>query len=324
MTLPTHFTLNDGRKMPAVHLGTWQSPKGEVRDAVETALKNGYRAVDGAWGYGNEDEVGEGIKASGVAREDIWITTKLFEFHHSHVRQACLDSMKKLGVEYLDLYLMHWPMAWVPGEFDANGLPSAPKKTADGKSVVDQDLSQHPIKVWREMEKLVDEGLVKSIGLSNFNIRRTRELLKEARIKPVVNQVELSFACPQPELVDWLKRHDIVPQAYSPLGSTGASQTSAGIIEKLAKKYDVQGANILISWAVARGTNPLPKSVTPARIINNIKTVELTKEEVDEIEKAALSHPPHKVCDQTDSQTDFDVYEANHPENNDKAQAKLD
>ncbi len=191
--------------------------------------------------------------------------------------------------------------------------------------MVDEDLSENPIKVWREMEKLVDEGLVKSIGISNFNIRRTRELLKEARIKPVVNQVELSFACPQPELVQWLQRHDLLPQAYSPLGSTGASQAGAETIEKLAKKYNVQGANILISWAVARGTNPLPKSVTESRIINNLKTVNLTKEEVAEIEKAALEHPPHKVCDQTESNSNgYDIFEATHKTNNDKHQATLD
>jgi len=148
------------------------------------------------------------------------------------------------------------------------------------------------------LEKLVDEGLVKSIGISNFNIRRTRELLKNCRIKPVANQIELSFACPQPELLAWLKRHDILPQAYSPLGSTGANATNVDVVERIAKKHNVEPANILINWQVARGANPLPKSVTESRIKNNLKLIDLSEEELKEIEEAAKAHPPHKVCDQ--------------------------
>jgi glycerol 2-dehydrogenase (NADP+) len=174
------------------------------------------------------------------------------------------------------------------------------------------------------MEKLVDEGLVKNIGISNFSIRRTKELLKSCRIKPVVNQVELSFTYPQPELVKWLKSQDILPQAYSPLGSTGASQASLTVVDKIAKKHNVQGANVLISWQVARGCNPLPKSVTPARIENNLKLVDLDQQEIDELEKGALAQHPKKVCDQSDLVVPaYDIFEANHPTNNDKVQATL-
>lgn len=220
----------------------------------------------------NEHEVGEGIKASGVPREEIFVTSKLFEFHHNpeHVRKAINHSLSRFGLEYLDLYLMHWPVALEP-EVKGDALPLAPVKKANGKPSVNKDLSDNVLPTWREMEKLVDEGLVKSIGISNFNIRRTRALLKDARIKPVTNQVELSFTCPQPDLVAWLKKQDILPQAYSPLGSTGASHASLKEIDTLAKKHGVEGANILISWQVARGCNPLPKSVTPSRIANNHK-----------------------------------------------------
>lgn len=208
-----------------------------------------------------------------MPREEIWVTSKLFEFHHNpeHVRLAVKESLEKLGIGYLDLYLMHWPAALVPEDVPAGQLPRAPKKLANGKPQINRELSDNVLPTWREMEKLVDEGLVKSIGISNFNIRRTRELLKEARIKPVTNQVELSFTCPQPELIAWLKKNDILPQAYSPLGSTGASHASKEEIDTIAKKHGVQGANVLISWQVARGANPLPKSVTKSRIENNIK-----------------------------------------------------
>ncbi|PWN30694.1 putative aldehyde reductase i [Jaminaea rosea] len=323
MSLPTHFTLNNGKKIPSVGLGTWQSPPGQVRDAVEAAIRAGYRHIDCAWGYQNEHEVGEGIKASGVPREEIFVTSKLFEFHHNpeHVRKAINHSLSRFGLEYLDLYLMHWPVALEP-EVKGDDLPLAPKKKANGKPQVNKDLSDNVLPTWREMEKLVDEGLVKSIGISNFNIRRTRALLKECRIKPVTDQVELSFTCPQPDLIAWLKKNDIVPQAYSPLGSTGASHASLKEIDTLAKKHGVEGANILISWQVARGCNPLPKSVTASRIANNAKLVNLTKEEVDELEKAALSQQKKRVCDQSDD-FDYDIFEENHPENNDAAQAKL-
>ncbi|CAO1618966.1 unnamed protein product [Parajaminaea phylloscopi] len=324
MSLPTHFTLNNGKKLPSVGLGTWQSKPGEVRQAVKAALDAGYTHIDGAWGYQNEHEVGEGIRDSGVPRENIWLTSKLFEFHHNpeHVRKAVKDSLSRLGVEYLDLYLMHWPVALEP-EVDGDKLPVAPKKHANGKPVVNKALSDNVIPTWRELEKLVDEGLVKSIGISNFNIRRTRELLKEARIKPVTNQVELSFTCPQPELIAFLKKNQIVPQAYSPLGSTGASHASLKEIDELAKKHNVQGANILISWQVARGANPLPKSVTPSRIANNIKLVNLSKEEVEELEKAAVSQDVKRVCDQSED-FEYDIFEEKNAQNNDKAQSKLD
>lgn len=249
----------------------------------------------------------------------------LSQFHHKpeHVRLALKDTLKNLGLEYLDLYLMHWPLAAATDPVPEGQIPQDYKYDSDGKKVVDKDLSDNVVPTWRELEKAVDDGLVKSIGISNFNIRRTRELLKEARIKPVADQVELSFTCPQPELVAWLKKNDILPQAYSPLGSTGASHASLKEIDELAKKHNVEGANILISWQVARGCNPLPKSVTPSRITNNAKLVNLTKEEVDSLEKAALEQPHKRVCDQSDD-FKYDIYEEKHPENNDKVQFNKD
>ncbi|PWN47705.1 putative GCY1-galactose-induced protein of aldo/keto reductase family [Violaceomyces palustris] len=322
----THFTLNNGKKIPSVGLGTWQSPKGQVRDAVCHALKAGYRHIDCAWGYQNEEEVGEGIKLSGVPREEIFITSKLFEFHHNHVEQACRDSLRKLGVEYLDLYLMHWNIAFVPETPAGGGLPQASKKDPEtGKHLLDKETSDNFVKVWKDMEKLVDLGLVKSIGVSNFSIRRIKELLGQCRIKPVVNQVELSYSYPQPELVSWLKRHEILPQAYSPLGSTGASQASIQEVEKMAQAHGVKGANILISWQVARGANPLPKSVTPSRIEENLKLVPLSDQEIQTLERGASLQKKTKVCDQSDDVVPrYDIFEHDHPLNNDVVQSQTD
>ncbi|PWN45750.1 putative GCY1-galactose-induced protein of aldo/keto reductase family [Ceraceosorus guamensis] len=323
MSLPTHFTLSNGSKIPSVGLGTWQSKPGEVRDAVAAALKAGYRHIDCAWGYQNEGEVGEGIKLSGVPREEIWITSKLFEFHHKHARHAVEDTLSKLGVGYLDLYLMHWNVALEPDVPADGSLPRKPlKDPKTGKPQVDRVLSDNPLPCWRDMEALVEAGLVKNIGVSNFNIRRLRALLKEAKIKPVANQVELSFTCPQPELLAFCHKVNVLPQAYSPLGSTGASHSSLAAVDALAKKHNVQGANILISWQVGRGANPLPKSVTPARIANNLKLVDLSKEEIAQLEESANSQPFKKVCDQSED-FDYDIFEASHPQNNDKAQALL-
>lgn len=174
------------------------------------------------------------------------------------------------------------------------------------------------------MEKLVDEGLVKSIGISNFNINRTKKLLKDARIKPVADQVELSIQCPQFELVDWLQKQDILPQGYSPLGGTdGEALRNNPVIKKIADKHGVQGSNILISWLIKRGINPLPKSVTPSRIENNLKTVALSDEEFEQIQKLAKDHPAKRVCDQSDLyEPYYDIYQEKDPKFNDKVQAQ--
>ncbi|WVN87364.1 uncharacterized protein L203_102542 [Cryptococcus depauperatus CBS 7841] len=329
MVLPTHFTLSNGLKIPSIGLGTWQSKPGEVAKAVESALKSGYRHIDCAWAYGNEKEVGEGIKASGIPREEIWITSKLFELHHhpEHVELALKDTLKNLGVEYLDMYLMHW---------NINLQVNAPEgkvpqwshavKADNGKYKLDLELAENVIPTWREMEKLVEKGLVKCIGVSNFNINRIEKLLKEAKIKPVANQIELSIQCPQPELIAYLKSKDILPQGYSPLGGTGNTNLRDNQdIQQLADKYQVQTANILLTWLVKRGVNPVPKSVTPERIANNIKLVDLSKEDFDKLEKLAKSHPPARVCDQSnDFEPVYDIFQEKNPEMNDKAQfAKL-
>ncbi|BEJ14587.1 hypothetical protein CspHIS471_0403540 [Cutaneotrichosporon sp. HIS471] len=324
----TEFTLSDGRKIPSVGLGTWQSPKGEVAKAVEHALKNSYRHIDCAWAYGNEAEVGEGIKKAGLPRDQFWITSKLFELHHhpEHVSLAIKDTLKNLGLEYLDLYLLHWNINF---QVDApeGVLPTIEHALTDkesGKLLLDVDLCEDIMPTWREMEKLVDQGLVKSIGVSNLNINRVKKLLKEARIKPVVNQVELSIQCPQFELVDWLQKHNIQPQGYSPLGGTdGAALRQHPDIKKIADKHNVGPTTIMLSWLVQRGINPLPKSCTPSRIDENLKVIDLSPEEFEAVNNIARSTPHKRVCDQSnDFVPVYDIYQENDPQFNDKVQAQ--
>ncbi|SGZ01466.1 BQ5605_C033g11148 [Microbotryum silenes-dioicae] len=263
MSLGRNFTLGSSAiKIPAVGLGTWQSEPGQVRKAVASAIKVGYRHIDAAWIYGNEVEVGQGIVDSQISRSDLFITSKLWNSFHSpeRVEKALDETLHNLGVGYLDLYLMHWPVAFGKG------------KAEDGKSPkVDQELTKDPMPTWRAMENLVDSGKVKNVGISNFSIERAKKLLEQARIKPAVNQVELNLRCSQPELVKWSKENGILLEAYSPLGSTGAPQLEDEVVQAIAKAHNVGPANVLISWQVQRGIVCLPKSVTPKRIEDNFK-----------------------------------------------------
>jgi len=169
------FTLNTGAKIPAVGLGTWQSKPNEVREAVKVALQRGYRHIDTALAYGNEEEVGQGIRDSGVPREEIWITTKLDNPWHHRVEEGITSSLKSLGVDYVDLYLMHWPSSTDPNDLK--------------KHLPDWNF----VKTWIEMQKLPASGRVKNIGVSNFGIKNLEILLNDpsTKIVPAVNQIEL-------------------------------------------------------------------------------------------------------------------------------------
>ncbi|KAK4046975.1 hypothetical protein OIO90_006367 [Microbotryomycetes sp. JL221] len=278
MSLGRAFSIGSaGAKIPAIGLGTWQSEPNKVRQAVTTAIQAGYRHIDCAWIYRNEDEVGQGIKDSGIERSKLFVTSKLWNNSHQpdKVEQALDETLSNLNLNYLDLYLMHWPVAFGKG------------KTSDGKPNIDWDLTHDPLPTWQAMEKLVDKGKVKHIGISNFSIQRIQPLLKQARIKPAVNQVELNLQCAQPELVEWCLNHNILVESYSPLGSTGAPQLEDPIVQDIAKQHKVGPANVLISWQVARGCICLPKSITPERIKSNFQDVELTADQVDRLNQRA-------------------------------------
>ncbi|KAH9036154.1 NADP-dependent oxidoreductase domain-containing protein [Lactarius pseudohatsudake] len=266
MTIQKETKLNTGAIMPLIGLGTWKSNPGEVEIAVEIALKNGYRHVDTATAYSNEKEVGIGLKASGVPREEIFLTTKLNNIDHKNVLGALDKSLEMLGTSYVDLYLMHWPAPMTP----------------DWKA--DKSLSW--IDTWKEMEKvyLAHPEKVKAIGISNVSVAFLEELLKVATVIPAVNQVERHPSCIQDDVLDACTRAGIVVTAYSPLGSDKSPLLKNDIVVRIAKKYDITPANVLVSLQVnTPNVNVLPKSVTRERIIANFKVVDLTEEEITEL-----------------------------------------
>jgi len=252
--------LNSGYKMPILGLGTWKSERNKVGKAVKHALTvAGYTHIDGAHVYRNEVEVGKIYSEvfKSLKREEIFITSKLWNTSHAKadVEKACRKTLADLQLDYLDLYLMHWGLA-------QNALfffkPIPIRET------------------WEAMENLVDLGLVKSIGVANFTAMMLHDLLTYAKIKPAMNQIELHPYNSQTELVAYCKSKKIAVTAYSPMGSPGTASSDKPklmddeVVQKLAKKYDKSPSQILIRWALERGTVVIPKSVTPERIEENI------------------------------------------------------
>ncbi|ODV77183.1 aldo/keto reductase [Suhomyces tanzawaensis NRRL Y-17324] len=271
----TTFKLSTGASIPAVGLGTWQSSQSEVYDAVLAALKTGYRHIDTAYAYLNEEAVGKAIKDSGIPREEIFVTTKLASIQQLDPVSALNDSLKRLDLDYVDLYLIHWPVALNPNNKSHPLIPTLPN--GDRDVLHDFDF----IDSYKVLQELAQQGKTKAIGVSNFSIKNLTRLLEHpsTKIKPVVNQVELHPYLPQNELLEFTKKHDILLEAYSPLGSTNSPLLTDETIVKIAENHNVSPATILISWAVWRGTVVLPKSVTPSRIESNFLIVDLTSEE---------------------------------------------
>ncbi|KAF2224805.1 NADP-dependent oxidoreductase domain-containing protein [Elsinoe ampelina] len=283
MAIP-EFTLNTGAKIPAVGLGTWQSAPGEVKNAVAHSLKSGYKHVDAAFVYGNENEVGEGLAEAfkaGTKREDIFITTKVWCTYHSRVEQCLDESLKSLGVDYVDLLLMHWPVPMNPNGND----PKFPK-LPDGSRDLDNSWSH--VQTWKELEKVVKTGKTKAIGVANYSKKYLEELLPQATITPAVNQIENHVYLPQQEILDFCKEKGIHVTAYSPFGSTGSPIFSEEGVQKVAEKHGVKAGTVLLSYHVSLGHSVLPKSVTPSRIEENLKIVDLDSDDLkalDEIHK---------------------------------------
>lgn len=255
--------LNNGFEIPAIGLGTWQSKPGEVASAVEYAIKEvGYRHIDCAWAYGNEKEVGEGIRASGVPRSDIFITSKLWGTYHTRVEECLDETLANLGTAYLDLYLIHWPVPLNP-KGNHRLFPTLPggKRDVDGE----WDLKD----TWKQMEALLKKGKVKSIGVSNFSEVKLEEILSTAEIIPAVNQLELHVYNPQHKLISYLKSKGVVPQAYSPLGSTNSPLLTDESVVQVATRHALQPADVLLGYLLAKDIVVLPKSVTPGRVASN-------------------------------------------------------
>lgn len=211
---------------------------------MEYALSVGYRHIDAAYSYGNEEEVGIGLKkafATGLKREDVFVTTKLWSTHHKRVQENLEMSLKKLGLDYVDLYLMHWPVAMNP----KGNHPLFPV-TEDGSR--DVDFSRKHVDTYLDMEGLVETGKVRAIGVANYSVVYLEELLARASIVPAVNQVENHPLLPQQDVSDFCKEKGIHITAYSPLGSTGSPLLRLSVVEQIAAKHGASPASLLLSY----------------------------------------------------------------------------
>ncbi len=261
-----NYTLSNNVTIPELGFGTWQTPNGEIAvDSVKKALAAGYRHIDTAQGYKNEASVGQAIKESGIPREEIFLTTKLWNGNHSYdlVMSSFAESLEKLQTDYVDLFLIHWPN---PVAFRENW------QTANAES-------------WRAFEELYEAGKIKAIGVSNFLPHHLEELKKTATVFPIVNQIFLAPGELQPEVVQYCQAHDILLEAYSPLGTGKIFDVPE--MKELAAKYNKTIAQIALRWSLQHGFLPLPKSVTPSRIEENLAVFdfELSPEDLQTIDQ---------------------------------------
>lgn len=276
--------LNTGASIPVVGLGTWRSTEADDGyKAVRKALEVGYRHIDTAAIYQNEGQVGKAINDSGVPRSEIFVTTKLWCTQQHNPKEALEQSLKRLGLDYVDLYLMHWPVSLSPRTIKDGNLLTIPVREDGARDVEISDWNF--IKTWELMQELPATGLTKAIGISNFSINNIKDLLASPgnKIVPAMNQVELHPLLPQQELIDFCHSKDIIIEAYSPLGSNNAPLLTQKTIIEVAKKNNVTPAQVVISWHVQRGYVVLPKSVNADRIVANLKTFTLSKEDFDAV-----------------------------------------
>ncbi len=283
-----HF--DNGDAMPILGLGTWKSEPGDVYRAVKEAVRLGYRHIDCAPIYGNEPEIGQALSecfAEGaVARDQMWITSKLWCDSHARVdvRPALEKTLADLQLDYLDLYLIHWPVVLKKGvEFAGS---------ANDMIALDELPTSE---TWEAMEATVDKGLCRHIGVSNFSGAKLKALVDDARLKPEMNQIELHPYLQQPAMLEFCGKHDVAITAYSPLGSLdrpdGLKAKDEPVlledrtIAAIAERRGATPAQVLISWAIHRGTAVIPKSVNPARLKENLAAAELwlTQEDMKEI-----------------------------------------
>lgn len=255
----SRIPLANGTSIPCLGFGTWKTPAEQAKQSVLHALEAGYRHIDTATAYRNEAAVGEAIASSGVARDDIFLTSKLWNPDQGY--QATLDafarSLEWLKTDYLDLYLIHWPHD--PKYFDNW-----------------QEMNRE---TWRAFEKLYKDGHIRAIGVSNFRPHHVENLLETCEIKPMVDQVEIHPGMPQTEILEFCKAHDMVVEGWSPL-ATGKI-FAVPEMQEMAQKYGKSVAQLCLRWSVQRGVIPLPKSVTPARIVENTQIFDFELEPAD-------------------------------------------
>ncbi len=261
------FQLSNGVKIPCLGFGTWQTPDGQAaRDSVRCALELGYRHIDTAAAYGNEKSVGEGIRLSGVKREDVFVTTKHWITMRGYQKtvEALETSLRDLGLDYLDLYLIHWPSV----------------------AYRDEQWQQTNADTWRAFEKMYQDGKVRAIGVSNFEEKHIEALRPFASVMPMVNQIEFHPGYTQMQNVEYSRAQGMVVEAWSPLGS-GAVLRDPGL-EQIAAKYGRSTAQLCIRFCLQSGVLPMPKSVTPQRIEQNMQVFDFTISPEDMAQIAAM------------------------------------
>ncbi len=289
--------LYTGEEIPAVGLGTFGSDKyspQQVSNAVFGAIKSGYRMIDCASVYQNEDRIGDVLQRifteTDIKRDDLFITSKVWNDMHRKVVTSCEKSLKDLQLDYIDLYLVHWPFP----NYHAPGC-GGDSRNPDSKPFSKEEF----IDTWRQCEELVDRGLVRYIGMSNMTIRKLKEVLPECRIKPAALEMECHPSFQQPELFEYAVNHNIVPIGYCPIGSPSrperdrtaedVADTQMPEIVEIAEVHNVHPAIICLKWAVQRGQIPIPFSVKESQYLSNLRCVTedpLSQEEMERIEKA--------------------------------------
>lgn len=270
-------TLNSGASMPMIGLGTWKSWPGQVEAAVEEALKLGYLHIDGARIYQNEKQLGAVLSAAldpstgCISRKDLFYTSKIWNTQRtrSRVKEGCKQTLSDLGLDYLDLYLIHWPMALKQTDETLN------PDDENENPILDSTPETHYLETWKAMEELVDEGLVKHIGLSNFNHDQIQKVLDMCRIRPAVLQIECHPYLAQTKLLDFCNRNKIVVTSYAPLGARDFAPLDPVVLleepllKTLSQKYKKTPAQILLRFHVDRGCVVIPKTVSKERLVEN-------------------------------------------------------
>jgi len=285
-----YFVYDDGDKMPLLGLGTWKSENRDAYHAVREAINIGYRHFDCAARYENEKDIGaafsDAIEAGDIKRKDIWITSKLWNNAHlpQHVAPNLEQTLKDLQIEYIDLYLMHWPVALRPDVI-------FPSRGDEFLSLSDIPL----INTWMAMQELKEQGLSRHVGVSNFNVPKMNALMTEGGIKPECNQVESHPFLQQQPVLTYCHEYNIAMTAYSPIGSLDRparvrkgddpSLLQHPVIVEIAQQLGCTTGQVLIAWAIQRGTAVIPKSSNPGRLKENFKSadIQLTPEQMDKI-----------------------------------------
>ena len=266
MTLAPLIELNDGNRIPQLGLGTWPLDDEQVANAVVQAVEAGYRHIDTAVKYGNERGVGNGIRASGLDRSELFVTTKLDgEFQgHDRALAGLEGSLQRLGLDYVDLLLIHWPLP-ARGEY---------------------------VSTWKTFQRLQADGKVRSIGVSNFKPTHLERLMAETDVVPAVNQIQLSPAITRTAEREFHARHGIVTESYSPLGGSGAGLLGAPILARLAEKHGKTPGQLVLRWHIQNGLVTIPKTASPERMTENLDVFDFALDPHDLAELSVLDEGP--------------------------------